>query len=108
MGLATGTDMNPSPIATSESAVSWQGIGRRKKRDPFKIPPVPCEIAFEFQGVETIWDGYFSRYEGHGSGPCDAHVSVPRDCRGAGEDSRQSERTDNPPFHHQRFSVACM
>ena len=30
------------------------------------MPNVPCEIIFEFESVETIWDGYLSRYEGTG------------------------------------------
>ncbi|MCA9035002.1 MAG: HlyD family efflux transporter periplasmic adaptor subunit [Planctomycetaceae bacterium] len=34
--------------------------------DPFAAPQVPCEVIFEFQGAETIWDGVLSRYEGTG------------------------------------------
>ncbi|MEO2018974.1 MAG: HlyD family efflux transporter periplasmic adaptor subunit [Fuerstiella sp.] len=34
--------------------------------DPGKPPPVECEIIFEFEGVETIWKGYISRFEGSG------------------------------------------
>lgn len=35
-------------------------------RDPLQLPPVPCEVAFEFEGVETIWDGVISQLEGTG------------------------------------------
>ncbi|MEO1979550.1 MAG: HlyD family efflux transporter periplasmic adaptor subunit [Fuerstiella sp.] len=34
--------------------------------DPGKPPPVKCEVIFEFEGVETIWKGYISRFEGSG------------------------------------------
>jgi len=61
-----GLTMNPPPIATSETAESKNSTAEEKKTDPFKIPQVPCEVTFQFQGVETIWDGYLSRYEGTG------------------------------------------
>ena len=34
--------------------------------DPIHLAPVPCEVVFEFQGVETIWDGQLTRFEGTG------------------------------------------
>jgi len=61
-----GQQLNPTPIATSESAASAAESSEGKQRDPFKMPEIPCEIAFEFEGVETVWDGYLSRYEGSG------------------------------------------
>ena len=68
-----GQQMNPQPIQTSEIAAADSAAsadaaanGDEKKTDPFQMPNVPCEIAFEFEGVETVWDGYLSRYEGTG------------------------------------------
>jgi len=61
-----GQQLNPTPIATSESAASAAESSEGKQRDPFRMPTIPCEIAFEFDGVETVWDGYLSRYEGSG------------------------------------------
>lgn len=61
-----GLSMNPQPIATSESAAMATESANEKKQDPFKIPNVPCRISFEFEGVETIWDGTLARYEGTG------------------------------------------
>ncbi|MDA1230672.1 MAG: HlyD family efflux transporter periplasmic adaptor subunit, partial [Planctomycetota bacterium] len=65
-----GVIVNPKPIATSESIASELAASNAetdgKKSDPFKMPQIPCEISYEFQGVETIWDGHLSRYEGTG------------------------------------------
>jgi len=61
-----GQKLDSQPIATSESASAAAASDDSKTADPFKMPKVPCEIAFEFEGVETIWDGYLSRYEGTG------------------------------------------
>ncbi len=55
--------------------------------DPLDPPEVPCEIAFMFQGVETIWDGYISRLGGTGidrdtrTFPCVILVKEPRTSR---------------------------
>ncbi len=82
-----GQQLNPTPIATSETAASAGEASDEKKLDPFKMPAVPCEIAFEFQGVETVWDGYLSRYEGSGMDratrmfPCRAIVDAPEKTR---------------------------
>lgn len=35
-------------------------------RDPLELPIVKCEVAFEFEGEETIWQGELSRLEGTG------------------------------------------
>ncbi|HQX50347.1 MAG TPA: HlyD family efflux transporter periplasmic adaptor subunit [Planctomycetaceae bacterium] len=85
-----GLGLDPEPIATSESAASSAAeaeAGNARVRDPFKMPPVPCEIAFEFQGVETVWDGRMSRYEGTGMDretrmfPCRVIVDEPEKTR---------------------------
>ena len=55
--------------------------------DPFRMPNVPCEVVFEFQGSETIWDGVLSRYEGTGMDretrmfPCRILVEDPQKTR---------------------------
>ncbi|MCP4172995.1 MAG: hypothetical protein GY758_19725 [Fuerstiella sp.] len=55
--------------------------------DPVDLPPVPCEIAFVFEGVETIWDGYTSRLEGTGidrdtrTFPCRILIEQPQKSR---------------------------
>jgi hypothetical protein len=61
-----GQSLNPEPISTSESATAVSSQADGKKQDPFRMPRVPCEIVFEFEGVETVWDGFLSRYEGTG------------------------------------------
>lgn len=82
-----GQKLNPTPIATSESTASAGESSDGKKLDPFKMPAVPCEIAFEFEGVETIWDGYLSSYEGTGMDratrmfPCRVIVDAPEQTR---------------------------
>lgn len=78
-----------------ELAWVWQQTGHREadperadsSADPLNIPPVPCEVAFRFEGVETIWDGYISRLEGTGidrdtrTFPCRVLVEEPRKTR---------------------------
>lgn len=85
-----GQQMNPQPIQTSETAAADSAAaanGDEKKTDPFQMPNVPCEIAFEFEGVETVWDGYLSRYEGTGMDratrmfPCRVVVEQPEKTR---------------------------
>jgi multidrug efflux pump subunit AcrA (membrane-fusion protein) len=83
-----GQQMNASPIQTSETAVAESATsGDSRKTDPFKMPNVPCEIAFDFEGVETVWDGYLSRYEGTGMDratrmfPCRVIVEQPEKTR---------------------------
>lgn len=55
--------------------------------DPFPMPRVPCEVAFEFEGTTTVWDGYLARYEGTGLDretrmfPCRIVVDQPRNSR---------------------------
>ena len=83
-----GQQMNAPPIQTSETAVAESAAsGDSRKTDPFKMPNVPCEIAFDFEGVETVWDGYLSRYEGTGMDratrmfPCRVIVEQPEKTR---------------------------
>jgi len=82
-----GQQLNPTPMATSETAASAGESSDGKKLDPFGMPPVPCEVAFEFEGVETVWDGYLSRYEGTGMDratrmfPCRVIVDAPEKTR---------------------------
>ena len=48
------------------ASMNQQGVELDEK-DPIKlIAPVPCEVVFEFEGIETIWDGFLDRYEGTG------------------------------------------
>lgn len=55
--------------------------------DPVNLPRVPCEIAFEFEGVETIWDGVLAGIEGTGidrvtrTFPCRVIVEEPQKTR---------------------------
>lgn len=52
-----------------EAAWVWQQYQHTEAPggvDPLKMPQVPCEVVFEFDGVETVWDGYLSRFEGTG------------------------------------------
>lgn len=91
-----GLSINPQPIATSETVELEKVTADEKKTDPFMIPKVPCEIAFEFQGVETIWDGYLSRYEGTGMDratrmfPCRVVVEEPEKTRTRSIDGQSS------------------
>lgn len=96
-------NQNPIPIETSETSHALNknqnasdgptpsnanaSDPEERKKDPFQMPKVPCEIAFEFEGVETIWDGYLSRYEGTGMDrttrmfPCRVIVDQPERTR---------------------------
>ena len=55
--------------------------------DPVNLPQIPCEVAFVFEGVETIWDGHISRLEGTGidrdtrTFPCRILVEQPHQTR---------------------------
>jgi multidrug efflux pump subunit AcrA (membrane-fusion protein) len=73
---------NVTPVASVEPVDLPQ-----LPHDPVDLPQVPCEIAFVFQGVETIWDGYTSRLEGTGidrdtrTFPCRILVEEPQKSR---------------------------
>ena len=55
--------------------------------DPLGTPDVPCEVVFEFEGTETVWEGRVSRYEGTGldratrTFPCRVVVERPAEPR---------------------------
>ena len=96
-----GQQSDEPPIATSETSAKTVAAptentaaandaistAEPRKADPFQMPNVPCEIAFEFEGVETVWDGYLSRYEGTGMDratrmfPCRVIVDAPEKTR---------------------------
>lgn len=65
-GLIQDTPPIATSASTNELAETPAAADANRIADPFKIPQVPCEIVFNFQGVETIWDGKMSRYEGTG------------------------------------------
>lgn len=67
--------------------------------DPLNLPAVACEIAYEFEGIETIWDGYIARLEGTGidrdtrTFPCRVLVEEPTRTRvRMGEEDKRSVR----------------
>ncbi|MFM7834741.1 MAG: efflux RND transporter periplasmic adaptor subunit, partial [Planctomycetaceae bacterium] len=70
---------------TAEPAVE------NRAADPLGTPDVPCEVAFEFEGRETIWDARLSRYEGTGldratrTFPCRVVVERPAEPRVAAD-----------------------
>lgn len=49
--------------------------------------PIPCEVVYEFEGSEVIWDGLLSRFEGTGidrdtrTFPCRVNVAEPTNYR---------------------------
>lgn len=75
------------PVPTSEEQAQDTPADAGRKIDPFQIPLVPCEVAFEFEGVETVWEGVLSRYEGTGMDratrmfPCRVVVNEPEKTR---------------------------
>ncbi len=56
-----------------------------------ELPNVPVEVAFEFRGVDYLWDGILSRYDGTGldpatrTVPCRVRVDEPTKVRVGGE-----------------------
>ena len=71
------------------------------RQDPLNLPEVACEVGFEFEGVETIWDGYIARIEGTGidrdtrTFPCRVLVEQPEVSRVS--DSAGTRATLSPP-----------
>lgn len=63
-----------------------QGTGQ-SGADPLNLPEVPCEVVFQFEGVETIWEGHLARLEGTGidrdtrTFPCRVLVDEPQQTR---------------------------
>lgn len=78
-------------LRSEELAWVWQqqigDVNAPAGIDPLNIPKVPCEVAYMFEGVETIWDGYVARLEGTGidrdtrTFPCRVLVEKPRETR---------------------------
>ena len=83
----TSAKTEATPTESAASSVDATSAAAPRKADPFQMPNVPCEIAFEFEGVETVWDGYLSRYEGTGMDratrmfPCRVIVDAPEKTR---------------------------
>lgn len=80
-----------NPLSASEPS--------KKSADPLNLPAVACEIAYEFEGIETIWDGYISSLEGTGidrdtrTFPCRVLVEEPTRTRvRMGDEDKRSVR----------------
>lgn len=58
--------LQPQPDSLKTAATAEDPSAQGMPEDPFRLPRVPCEVVFEFDGVESIWDGYLDRYEGTG------------------------------------------
>lgn len=60
----------------------------------FEVPPTPVDVVFEFKGIEYLWKGELSRYEGTGLDPstrtipCRVLVKEPTDVQIAGGGAR--------------------
>jgi RND family efflux transporter MFP subunit len=50
-------------------AGSFDGDATGSDEMVFEIPRTPVEVAFEFKGVEYLWEGKLSRYDGTGLDP---------------------------------------
>lgn len=61
--------------------------GSLHSTDPLNLPRISCEIGYEFEGLETIWDGRIARIEGTGidrdtrTFPCRILVEEPQKTR---------------------------
>lgn len=81
----SGSAAEAAAGGTAEPAVD------NRAADPLGTPDVPCEVAFEFEGRETIWDARLSRYEGTGldratrTFPCRVVVERPAEPRVAAD-----------------------
>jgi len=78
-----------------------EGVAALVSLDPLNLPKIPCEVAYEFEGIETIWDGYIARIEGTGidretrTFPCRVLVEEPRKTRF--DDSAGGRAAMSPP-----------
>jgi multidrug resistance efflux pump len=85
--VETSVKTEAAPAESTATSADANSTAETRKADPFQMPNVPCEIAFEFEGVETVWDGYLSRYEGSGMDratrmfPCRVIVDAPEKTR---------------------------
>jgi multidrug efflux pump subunit AcrA (membrane-fusion protein) len=77
----------PYPAGAEESDGAADELTQAPPFDPVRLPKVDCEVAFVFEGVETIWDGYIARIEGTGidrdtrTFPCRILVEEPEKTR---------------------------
>ena len=90
--ISDGSKMEiKTKLRAKELAWIWQqqnggqGTIASSEHDPLNIPRVPCEVAYDFEGVETVWQGYICRLEGTGidratrTFPCRVLVENPRE-----------------------------
>lgn len=80
-------------LRAEEVAWVWQqhalpgANGSMHSDDPLNLPNIGCEVGYEFQGVETIWDGKITRIEGTGidrdtrTFPCRILIEEPQKTR---------------------------
>ena len=77
------------------------GVTPTATNDPIDLPNIPCEVGFEFEGVETIWDGFVSRIEGTGidrdtrTFPC--RILIPEPQKTRVNDSAGGRAAISPP-----------
>lgn len=75
--------------------------GSLQSTDPLNLPRISCEIGYEFEGLETIWDGQIARIEGTGidrdtrTFPCRILVEEPQKTRF--NDSAGGHTSISPP-----------
>jgi multidrug efflux pump subunit AcrA (membrane-fusion protein) len=78
-----------APRAQSASLADEDTV--EAQRTSFELPQVPVEVVFPFEGVEYLWDGVLSRYEGAGldaisrTVPCRVRIDHPRQVRVGGD-----------------------
>lgn len=76
-----------------------ENVARRR----FQLPQTPAEVVFRLNGVEYLWEGELSRYEGTGLDektrmvPCRVLVSAPAKVRVSGKGSRNTRGDILPP-----------
>ncbi|MEZ6123356.1 MAG: HlyD family efflux transporter periplasmic adaptor subunit [Planctomycetaceae bacterium] len=81
------TKLLPDQLAWVWQQHAFLQKGETSSADPINLPPVPCEVGYDFEGVETIWDGYLARVEGTGvdratrTFPCRVLVEKPQQTR---------------------------
>ncbi|MFN5908816.1 MAG: efflux RND transporter periplasmic adaptor subunit [Planctomyces sp.] len=74
-------------VTSDQTRTTTDSTAAALPEDPLGTPDVPCEVVFEFEGSETIWDARLSRYEGTGldratrTFPCRVVVERPAEPR---------------------------
>ncbi|MFN5744464.1 MAG: efflux RND transporter periplasmic adaptor subunit, partial [Planctomyces sp.] len=74
-------------VTSDQTRTTTDSTAAMLPEDPLGTPDVPCEVVFEFEGSETIWDARLSRYEGTGldrstrTFPCRVVVERPAEPR---------------------------